>query len=165
MERPHDDLPPSGSDINRPPRWVLPPTIFVIAAAAMALADWALPLLTLLAPPWTYAAALPGVLALGLAFWAFWHFKRARTPIEPFKVAHQLVTTGPYARTRNPMYTALLLLLVAWWLWLGSLSPILFIFLFPLAITRLFIRPEEAMLKDRFGTAFDAYAAKVGRWI
>lgn len=165
MDSPHEDTTPAGSEMRRPPRWVLPPTIFAIAAAAMALMDWALPLTTLLTPPWTYAASVPIAFAIGLAVWAFRHFRRAETPVEPFKVAARLVTTGPYALTRNPMYTALFLLLTGWWLWLGSLGPALVLPLFPVAITRLFILPEEAMLKRRFGAGFDAYAAKVRRWI
>ncbi|QPF71457.1 hypothetical protein G8A07_14945 [Roseateles sp. DAIF2] len=34
-----------------------------------------------------------------------------------------------------------------------------------LYLTRFQIRPEEAALRQRFGAAFEAYAARVGRWL
>lgn len=164
MNSPRDDRDLPAPEMSRPPRWVLPPTIFAAGAAAMALVDWLLPGVTLLTPPWTQIAFIPVAGGSGLAIWAFLHFRRAQTPVEPFQVARQLVTTGPYAWTRNPMYSGLFLLLTGWWIWLGSLSPAIILPLFPLLITRLFIVPEETMLRQRFGAEFDAYAAKVRRW-
>jgi protein-S-isoprenylcysteine O-methyltransferase Ste14 len=131
----------------------------------MAAIDWLMPLLILLISPWTYVSLVPVTMGLGLAIWAVLDFFRAQTPVEPFQTARQLVTTGPYALTRNPMYVGLCMLLIGWWLWLGSLGPAIAIPAFPIVITRLFIVAEETMLSEHFGDDFDRYASRVRRWL
>ena len=53
---------------------------------------------------------------------ALLQFYKARTTIDPAHPAKakKLVEEGIYAYTRNPMYLALLILLIAWGLWLGN---------------------------------------------
>ncbi len=94
-------------------------------------------------------------------------FRRARTTVDPLHVdrASTLVTSGIYARTRNPMYVAMTLAFAAWALWLGGwwawLGPAAFV----LWIDRLQIRPEEAAMEALFGDAYRAYRSRVRRWI
>ena len=75
-----------------------------------------------------------------------------------------LVTEGPYALTRNPLYvgTALMVagLLIAAHSWLaGLLGAAYFLTFYPPAIRR-----EEQSLRARYGRAFDEYAARVPRF-
>lgn len=76
---------------------------------------------------------------------------------------HQLVTRGPYAWVRNPIYLAMLMMLVAAALALGR-TPVL-VAAIPLFFIGTLIRVlrEERLLRSQFGDAYDAYAAKVSR--
>ena len=108
-------------------------------------------------------AVVSGLIALG----AFFTMARARTTISPFSPsrASQLVTSGPFRFSRNPLYLSLLLLLVgyalrldAWFIWL---APALFLFY----VTRFQIQPEERALRQRFGIAYDQYCGQTRRWL
>ena len=77
-----------------------------------------------------------------------------------------LTTTGPYQYTRNPMYAVGSALVVpAFAVLADSLYMGAAMALFPLYLDRYVIPAEEALLKKLFGRQFDAYAAKVPRWI
>ncbi len=103
------------------------------------------------------------VLAAG-AFFAFW---RAGTTVNPFQPerASSLVTRGVFRVTRNPMYLALCLLLLAYAIELWSPAAFAGPAAFAIIITRLQIMPEERALETRFGAAFSEYKCKVRRWI
>ncbi|MET3834997.1 protein-S-isoprenylcysteine O-methyltransferase Ste14 [Brevundimonas sp. UYEF29] len=67
------------------------------------------------------ASAVGGLLvalALGLDLWAMLEMRRRRANILPHRAATALVTTGPFAWSRNPIYLANGLLLLG----LGGLS-------------------------------------------
>lgn len=94
-------------------------------------------------------------------------FRKARTTVNPLKPARasSVVTSGVYRITRNPMYLGLALLLLAWAVWLSALPPFGGPVLFVLYITRFQIVPEERALRGRFGDEYEAYAARVRRWL
>lgn len=85
----------------------------------------------------------------------------ARTP----SAATTLVTSGVFARTRNPLYLGLTGLLVAHALWLGSRRALLAAGGFVLVIDRCQVPAEEAALAQRFGKAYRAYCEQVPRWL
>ena len=148
-----------------PPTLVLPPTFALIAGLAMACLDRFVPIADLVNSPWHRMALVPATAGLLLTLWAAVGFIRADTPLEPYKQASALVTSGPYRFSRNPIYLGMALLLAGFWLWLGSLSPGLVLPAFVVAIDRRFIRREEAHLEERFGERFRAYRASVRRWL
>jgi protein-S-isoprenylcysteine O-methyltransferase Ste14 len=76
-----------------------------------------------------------------------------------------MVTSGVYRHTRNPMYLGMLCLLGAWAAWLGNAAALLGLPAFVAYMNRFQIAPEERALAQRFGAAFDAYAARVRRWL
>lgn len=141
-----------------------PPLIyFAVAAAALALG---------MLIPWRALPAdfamLPGMglIAGGvlLDFWAMAVMMFARTNILPHRPAGQLVTWGPFAWTRNPIYLGntlgLLGLGVAFsgWFIVGALVA-------AVLVDRLAIRREEAHLSALFGDGWGAYAHRVPRWL
>ena len=74
---------------------------------------------------------------------------------------HKLITTGPYAYVRNPIYTGMFGMLIATGLamehWLGLIvGAILFA-----AGLLIRIRSEEKLLRAAFGQEFDDYAKRV----
>ncbi|MFW5470700.1 methyltransferase family protein [Knoellia sp. CPCC 206435] len=94
-------------------------------------------------------------------------FVRSGTTLEPFQPdrASTLVTSGPNAITRNPMYAGLTGLLLAHALWRGSWKAVLPVAGFVAFIDRAQIRPEEEALLEKFGPAYDAYRATTPRWV
>jgi len=108
-----------------------------------------------------------GVAAFALMSLAAWQFARARTTVNPLhpERSSALVTSGVFARSRNPMYLAMLMLLLAVGLWFGNWLSFALCPLFVLWINRFQIAPEEAALTRLFGEPFTAYCARVRRWI
>jgi protein-S-isoprenylcysteine O-methyltransferase Ste14 len=113
--------------------------------------------------------ALLVALLMGAAVWMFvasaremgrnWSFV-ART-----REDHELVTSGPFARVRHPIYSAMGLCLFAIAVSLGHERNLIWgIPLFVLG-TWLRVREEEKLLRASFGATYDAYAARVKRFI
>ena len=144
-----------------------PPLVMLLAAALMwALHRW-LPLGQLLATPWNYFAVLPAAIGRVITVAAGTRFRQARTTFDPFEPRKTtcLVTGGVFRVSRNPMYLGLLLLLVGWALWLGTVSPWFVPPLFVIVMTVTQIVPEERALEENFGETYLAYRHSVRRWI
>lgn len=94
-------------------------------------------------------------------------FRRARTTINPLRpeASSALVRRGVYRFTRNPMYTGLATILLAWAVYLGSVAALLGVPAFVLYIDRFQIQPEERILARLFGEEYAAYCRSVRRWI
>ncbi|HEY8580712.1 MAG TPA: isoprenylcysteine carboxylmethyltransferase family protein [Beijerinckiaceae bacterium] len=107
------------------------------------------------------------VVAAGLALdgWAMQRLWVADTAIMPTSAADALVTDGPYAHTRNPIYIGNTVVLagvalgLAWTWLLLVLPPVLFL------VQALAVLPEEEHLAARFDSEWRAYAARVPRWL
>ncbi|MEM6640497.1 MAG: isoprenylcysteine carboxylmethyltransferase family protein [Pseudomonadota bacterium] len=110
------------------------------------------------------AAASVGLCIDAIAVFAFF---RARTTINPMRPerASELVTSGVFRLSRNPMYLGMLLVLTGWALWLGQALNAVLLVLFVWVITEFQIKPEERALTARFGDAFTRYCQRVRRWI
>ncbi|HLR25169.1 MAG TPA: isoprenylcysteine carboxylmethyltransferase family protein [Fodinibius sp.] len=110
------------------------------------------------------AAAVAGGL-LGLL--GILSFYRQSTTINPHKPEHtgSLVTEGVYRFSRNPMYLGLLFALVAVAIYLGNPVTAVGWILFVGYMNRFQIRPEEQMMTQKFGKAYQQYQEKVNRWI
>lgn len=94
-------------------------------------------------------------------------FRRASTTVDPFRPeeASTLVVVGPFRYSRNPMYLSLVLVLIGWLIWLGSVYNIVLLVLFVTYITNFQIKPEEEVLKSLFAEAYELYCWNVRRWI
>ena len=103
---------------------------------------------------------------MAVALAALIQFYRARTSVDPLKPekASSLVTHGVYSFSRNPMYLALLLILLAWGLKLGNAFNTLLAAGFVSLMNRLQIRREEASLMEKFGKEYSKYCSEVRRW-
>ena len=101
---------------------------------------------------------------VGLNLWAL--AERRRRSVGPFELEDpkELVTTGPYAFTRHPMY-------VGWWLiQLGSgtmagSSWVLATLPAELLVEHRFVVAEENMLAELFQHSYPEYAARVPRYV
>jgi protein-S-isoprenylcysteine O-methyltransferase Ste14 len=93
-------------------------------------------------------------------------FRRHGTTVDPLHpdAASQVVRTGIYRRTRNPMYLGMGLGLLGW---AGYLAHPLALLVWPgfLAyLDRFQIQPEERALRAKFGGDYEAYLREVRRW-
>lgn len=144
-----------------------PPVIFVAVLVAAWLMTRALPL------------ALPGmndtaqhvigigfgIAGLALIAWAVIALLSHGTTVMPDRTSTALVTSGPYALLRNPIYLGELLILLSlaeiskssWFLAAAAA--------FAALVTPLQIVPEERHLEARFGEAYLSYKARTRRWI
>ena len=110
------------------------------------------------------ATATIGAVFLLPAVMSFLLHKTTVNPTSP-EMATTLVTSGIYSITRNPMYVGMLIMLMAFALWLGAVSAVLMAALFFMTIDRFQIRGEERALAQTFGKPFEDYATRVPRWL
>jgi protein-S-isoprenylcysteine O-methyltransferase Ste14 len=108
---------------------------------------------------------VPLVAGLTLLILAGGLFKRAGTDMVPFQNVTTLVTDGVYARTRNPMYLGMALVLLGTAITVGATTALVVPPLFMVIIQLRFIRAEEALLGELFPEQFSAYCRRVRRWL
>ena len=92
-------------------------------------------------------------------------FAQHRQPTDPGQPTQQIITTGVFSISRNPLYLGGLCVLVG--VALAVKLPWALIGLLPSLIACHFvlIRPEERYLTARFGEEYRSYVATVHRWI
>ncbi|MCB0085096.1 MAG: isoprenylcysteine carboxylmethyltransferase family protein [Caldilineaceae bacterium] len=102
---------------------------------------------------------------IGLIVLARRALARFQQPTDPGRATSQLVTSGVFAFSRNPLYLAAVLVLLGLalafnLLWAG-------IMLLPAAVLchYMLIAPEERYLAAKFGTDYRDYRATVRRWL
>lgn len=77
----------------------------------------------------------------------------------------ELVTTGPYGLSRNPLYLFSVLGAFGMGLSTGSLFIAVGVAVGAAVVLDTIIRREESFLRNKFGAAFDAYCRQTGRWL
>jgi protein-S-isoprenylcysteine O-methyltransferase Ste14 len=157
------------ADETRPNRIPWPPILYLGAALAGFGMAWVWPL------PWVQPSMLAdGLKALGavlvgaailLDVFSLMQFRTHHTTVLPHAGASALITSGPYAFSRNPIYLGNTLLVLGVGLLLGA--PWLMLAAFggagltePLAIRR-----EEQHLALKFGPAWEDYRRRTPRWL
>jgi protein-S-isoprenylcysteine O-methyltransferase Ste14 len=115
------------------------------------------------APGWLrWAGAGLGVTSVGLFTWTHAVLGRLWSPYLQLRPGHRFIATGPYARIRHPMYSAI----VGWLISLGLVDanwvPLVFAALSALNFM-LRSRGEEKMMLQKFGDEYRAYMKRTGR--
>ncbi len=129
---------------------------------------------------WAMASAVPGFyvgpfttglswgfIGLGLAVigWsAFWFWKR-KTTIEPHHMPEKLINEGPFRLSRNPIYLAMVIILMGAIFGRGQPINLILLPVFVVVLSMRFVIPEEVSLKKAFGATAEEYFAKTRRWI
>lgn len=145
-----------------------PPLVAVVVAAAMVgAALWLPPVLALPSGLRIGAALVLACIGLGFDVAGLVAFRKAKTTVNPLRPERstQVVSTGIYRITRNPMYLGLVLVLLGLAVYLASPWALLGPLAFAAYITRFQIRLEEQALTTRFGAAYTAYCKQVRRWL
>jgi protein-S-isoprenylcysteine O-methyltransferase Ste14 len=157
---------PGARLVLRAPVLLVATVLFVVGGAAL----WRP--LPIQVPPWVHVLLLPcGALMLfvGLALylWGMRSLGQMFGPSTGFGVrlhaAHRLVTTGPYAHVRHPMYLAVITTALGSLLLYCTWTTLVFaIIMFGLAVRA---RREERVLAQEFGPEWEAYISQVPPWI
>ena len=144
---------------------LLPPLLLVLTWIAMILLSLVVPI----AKPFPDTVRLIGgaFAALGLVLSVIGSrtFKNLGTNIMTFDKPDKLVTTGPFAYSRNPMYLGFAICALGGAVALGSAAALLVAVLFSITLDRWYVQFEEAMMRNTFGADFEAYCSRVRRWL
>ncbi|MCU6453477.1 isoprenylcysteine carboxylmethyltransferase family protein [Sphingomonas sp. A2-49] len=114
------------------------------------------------------AAAITAVLmvgALALFLWSTATMGRNWSLVARTRADHVLVTAGPFAHLRHPIYTALALVVIAIAVATGHVARLLPALPVYASGTWLRVRSEERLLHALFGTDYERYAARVKRFV
>lgn len=95
------------------------------------------------------------LVGLGFAFWARIHIGRNWGMPMSLRQDHELVTSGPYACVRHPIYAGIMLAMIGSALAVGLLWLLLFALYFVYFIFS--ARTEEKMMAAQFPDAYPAY--------
>ena len=145
---------------------IRPPIAWGLAVLAGLALDWLMPLRFLpAAVPAGGLGAAVFVLALALFVWAIVTISRAGSNVPTNQPTTTIVHGGPYGFTRNPIYLAMVLGLLAAAIGFNSVWPLLTLVPFVLVIRFGVIAREEAYLEGKFGDVYRGYRARVRRWL
>lgn len=117
---------------------------------------------------------LPVIIAGGVAFFitgvalvlfARREFARHGQHTDPGHPTTNLVTTGIFSFSRNPLYLGVVCLLIGIALMINSLWVLVFLLPSIGACHYILIAPEEKYLAATFGEEYHTYAASVHRWL
>ncbi len=143
-----------------PPVWAF--AYLLIAAAISYLAGWPATSVLRIVP----LALILIIVAFASSVSAAMLFRREGTDLNPVSETNaKLVVSGPFKFTRNPMYLGLVLFSLGIAFWVGAWP----MFLAPIATFAtanwIHIPFEEAKMRRQFGADYDAYCARVRRWV
>jgi protein-S-isoprenylcysteine O-methyltransferase Ste14 len=144
-----------------------PPLVYVLAVVVGGLlhvfvAPWSIPL------SWIPRAVL-GIAAAGgglaLAGAALGLFRRTGQDPKPWESTPEIISSGIYRYSRNPMYVGMALVQtgigIGWGnAWILAFVPVVLGIVYAIAV-----RHEEAYLEHKFGETYTAYKAAVRRWL
>jgi protein-S-isoprenylcysteine O-methyltransferase Ste14/pimeloyl-ACP methyl ester carboxylesterase len=109
------------------------------------------------------ALLAPGV---ALLIWCVREFFVAgRGTLAPWDPPRQLVSTGPYRFSRNPMYVAVSVILLGWAIAFESWGVMLYALVVTAAFHIRVVFAEEPWLARTHGRKWDDYVSKVPRWM
>lgn len=113
-----------------------------------------------------YFGLIPVMLGVTICFWCWreFIFKGKGTPA-PFNPPKELVTSGLYKFTRNPMYAGVIFVLFGEALFFESVLLLIYVGVMFLIFHMWIIIAEEPYLRSTFGESYKRYCEFVPRWL
>jgi protein-S-isoprenylcysteine O-methyltransferase Ste14 len=122
-----------------------------------------LELLTVPFPDWLrWIGVALGIISLGLYAWSRGTLRQAWSSHLQIKKQHHLVTTGPYARIRHPIYSSMTIFLTSIAIVSANWFSIAFLVVSIIDLA-LRIPKEEQMMIEAFGNEYKDYMLRTGR--
>ncbi len=142
-----------------------PPRIALALLLLAGLLHWAVPL----SRPQLFSHTVIGagliIAGFAIMIWAWWLFRRVDTAVCPTEKSSHLVTRGPFAWTRNPMYLGMIGMLSGVSVCLGTLPFYFVTAVYGLIINNVFCPYEEQKLERELGESYLSYKRQVRRWL
>lgn len=108
------------------------------------------------------------LIALGVALIMACIFEFARSgrgTLAPVDPPRELVVRGLYRYVRNPMYLSFTIIMLGEVMLTRSRALLLYWGVWFLAVNLMVLGYEEPTLRRRFGSSYEAYTQRVGRWL
>jgi protein-S-isoprenylcysteine O-methyltransferase Ste14 len=144
---------------------IMPPTWLLIAISTMLILHFLVPFCSLVPKIWNLSGLVLLAAGVMVNLIADSAFQKAHTTVRPFEESTELVATGVFQFSRNPMYLGFVLILAGIAILLRTVSPFVVILAFVILIDTAYIRVEERMLAEKFGAAWETYKSKTRRWL
>jgi len=113
---------------------------------------------------WVGGAIVVGAL-LGLSLWSVMLLRRSGQSANPWKPTTQIIRSGPFRVTRNPMYLQMVLVCIGFAVALMNFWILLFTPVCAWLLQSLAIVPEERYIENKFGEPYLEYQRRVRRWL
>ncbi len=144
-------------------RLIIPPALMVYIIVIYVVLYSCISALNLITFPYN-------LMGLVIALWGFKMMRKAQKLFRKHQTTYKydksttLITEGPYSQSRNPMYVAMIYILIG----LAVFSQNVLSFFFPIifwAVNHFFNIPqEERWMEETFGSVYRTYKKKVRRW-
>jgi protein-S-isoprenylcysteine O-methyltransferase Ste14 len=144
---------------------LIPPFLVLICIMLMVFLHKLFPIAEIVPSPFHYSGILFILLGAWMVISIILRFRKVKTELNPFKKPRQLVVTGLFAFSRNPIYLGFTVLLFGVNVLLGSASSILVVLAFIFIIDKWYIPLEERNMESVFDDEYRYYKQKVSRWI
>jgi protein-S-isoprenylcysteine O-methyltransferase Ste14 len=115
---------------------------------------------------WRWVGLIPLVAGSAFLLWCVREFYvSGKGTLAPWSPPRHLVSSGPYGRSRNPMYVAVASVLVGWALLFVSPTLLIYAAVIVIAFHVRVLLGEEPWLERTHGEAWHRYRARVPRWL
>lgn len=142
-----------------------PPLLYLLAVVLTATLHWYWPIELLPTAVATWLAILFAGIGLVLIAWGVYTMRQARTAINPYQPTSNIVDSGPFRFSRNPLYVGMDLVVIGIAAWINTLWGLPVIALVLVTMHYGVIQREERHLGDEFGEEYRAYRRKVRRYL
>ncbi len=92
-------------------------------------------------------------------------FSKAESSVDHRKPTRELITSGPFRYSRNPIYVSMVMLSLGIAVLVNNFWIVLMTVPAAVAVHFLVIHKEEAFLAEKFGDEYRRYRASVRRWV
>lgn len=144
---------------------IIPPFLLLISALVMTILHFIVPYQVAIFTPINYLGIFLIILGLTIAKKVGTTFSKIDTEIHTFKKPRQLVTSGLFQYSRNPIYLGFVIALIGLNIVLGSLTPFIVVLIFIFLTNFWYIPFEEKNMHKQFGQDYENYKKNVRRWI
>src|SRR5215475_9212917 len=144
--------------------WVRPPLVYTSSIMAGALLTWL----------WPLAVALPAAVPIGgtmvfastlLFLFSVRALRAAGTPVPGNQPTTNIVRTGPYRFSRNPIYLSFFVAQLGIALWISSIWMVATLIPAAAVVSCVVVPREERYLESRFGQQYWSYRDSARRWL
>jgi len=144
--------------------WVRPPLVYSSSVLAGALLTWL----------WPLPVALPAAVPIGgamvfasilLFLFSVRALRAAGTPVPGNQPTTNIVRTGPYRFSRNPIYLSFFVAQLGIALWISSIWMVATLIPAAAVVSCVVIPREERYLESRFGQQYSSYRDSARRWL